>query len=71
MLRQVPKFLTDPLGPLSIRPAYLPKLLPWLARFVLASRPGPTSARSRGSRRCSDWPCRPGWPVPGSWGSAI
>lgn len=41
MLRQVPKFLTDPLGPLSIRPAYLPKLLPWLARFVLASRPGP------------------------------
>lgn len=41
MLRQVPKFLADPLGPLSIRPAYLPKLLPWLARFVLASRPGP------------------------------
>lgn len=41
ILRQVPKFLADPLGPLSIRPAYLPKLLPWLARFVLASRPGP------------------------------
>lgn len=39
-LRQVPKFLTDPLGPLSIRPAYFPKLLPWLIRFLLAARPG-------------------------------
>lgn len=39
ILRQVPKFLADPLGPLSIRPAYLPKLLPWLLRFALASRP--------------------------------
>lgn len=39
MLRQVPKFLADPLGPLSIRPAYLPKLMPWLLRFLLASRP--------------------------------
>jgi D-amino-acid dehydrogenase len=33
MLRQVPKWLMDPLGPLSIPPAYLPKLLPWLVRF--------------------------------------
>ncbi|SEG14747.1 NAD(P)/FAD-dependent oxidoreductase [Bosea lathyri] len=39
ILRQVPKFLLDPLGPLTIRPAYLPKLLPWLTRFVLAARP--------------------------------
>jgi D-amino-acid dehydrogenase len=39
IMRQVPKFLADPLGPLSIRPAYLLKLLPWLARFVLAARP--------------------------------
>lgn len=38
-LRQVPKFLADPLGPLSIRPAYFPKLLPWLVRFMLAARP--------------------------------
>jgi D-amino-acid dehydrogenase len=38
-LRQVPKFLLDPLGPLAIRPAYLPKLLPWLVRFLLAARP--------------------------------
>lgn len=39
ILAQIPKFLTDPLGPLAIRPAYLPRLLPWLTRFVLAARP--------------------------------
>jgi D-amino-acid dehydrogenase len=33
MLRNLPKWLADPLGPLSIPPAYLPKLLPWLYRF--------------------------------------
>ncbi|MDQ6437106.1 FAD-binding oxidoreductase [Mesorhizobium sp. LHD-90] len=33
MIRQLPKWLADPLGPLSIPPAYLPKLLPWLWRF--------------------------------------
>lgn len=38
-LRNVTKFLTDPLGPLAIRPAYLPRLLPWLIRFLLAARP--------------------------------
>ncbi|BCG92312.1 NAD(P)/FAD-dependent oxidoreductase [Mesorhizobium sp. 131-2-1] len=33
MIRQLPKWLADPLGPLSIPPAYLPRLLPWLIRF--------------------------------------
>ncbi|RVA77864.1 FAD-dependent oxidoreductase, partial [Mesorhizobium sp. M7A.F.Ca.CA.001.08.2.1] len=33
MMRQLPKWLADPLGPLSIPPAYLPTLLPWLIRF--------------------------------------
>ncbi len=33
MLANVPKWLADPLGPLSIPPAYLPKLAPWLYRF--------------------------------------
>ncbi|TIQ37406.1 MAG: FAD-dependent oxidoreductase [Mesorhizobium sp.] len=33
MIRQLPKWLADPLGPLTIPPAYLPKLLPWLIRF--------------------------------------
>ena len=39
MIRQLPKWLADPLGPLSIPPAYLPKLLPWLFRFWRAGTP--------------------------------
>jgi glycine/D-amino acid oxidase-like deaminating enzyme len=39
MMRQLPKWLADPLGPLSIPPAYLPRLLPWLGRFWRAGRP--------------------------------
>ena len=34
--RKVPGFLADPLGPLAIRWSHLPKLAPWLARFVRA-----------------------------------
>jgi D-amino-acid dehydrogenase len=37
--RNLPRWLMDPLGPLTIRPGYLPQLAPWLARFVLASSP--------------------------------
>ncbi len=33
---KVPGYLRDPLGPLSIRWRYLPRLLPWLLRFVRA-----------------------------------
>ncbi|WP_292137938.1 FAD-binding oxidoreductase, partial [Mesorhizobium sp.] len=40
MIRQLPKWLADPLGPLSIPPAYLPRLLPWLIRFWRAGAPG-------------------------------
>lgn len=32
------RMLSQPLAPLSIRPAYLPKILPWLIRFALESR---------------------------------
>jgi D-amino-acid dehydrogenase len=39
MMRQVPRWLMDPLGPLSIPPAYLPALMPWLLRFWRAGRP--------------------------------
>ena len=38
-LRRVPAMLLSRDGPLHIRPAYLPALLPWLVRFVAASRP--------------------------------
>ena len=37
--RNLPQWLMDPLGPLTIRPSYLPSLAPWLIRFVLASSP--------------------------------
>ena len=33
ILRQAPKWLLDPLGPLSLPPSYAPTLLPWLWRF--------------------------------------
>jgi D-amino-acid dehydrogenase len=36
MLAKVPGWLMDPLGPLTIRPSYLPKLAPWLIRFMRA-----------------------------------
>ncbi|MXP62627.1 FAD-binding oxidoreductase [Roseomonas sp. M0104] len=38
MLRQVPRWLNDPLGPLSIRPAYMPRAMPWLMKWVRAGR---------------------------------
>jgi D-amino-acid dehydrogenase len=33
MMKNLPRWLSDPLGPLAIPPSYLPKLLPWLWRF--------------------------------------
>ena len=37
--KRVPGMLLDPLGPLTIRPAYLPRLAPWLLRFLRQCRP--------------------------------
>ncbi len=37
ILWDVPKYLSDPLSPLAIRWSYLPKLAPWLFRFVASS----------------------------------
>jgi D-amino-acid dehydrogenase len=36
---KVPGWLLDPLGPLAIRPSYLPRLAPWLVRFLRAAKP--------------------------------
>ena len=38
MLRKVPGWLTDPLGPLSVRPAYFPRAVPWLLRWIESGR---------------------------------
>jgi glycine/D-amino acid oxidase-like deaminating enzyme len=39
ILRQVPRMLVDPLGPLSIRWRDAPRLVPWLIRFARAALP--------------------------------
>jgi len=39
ILRKAPRWLLDPLGPLAIRPSYLPRIAPWLLRFWRASQP--------------------------------
>ncbi len=46
--RKVPGWLADPLGPLAIRWRYLPRLLPWLIRFV---RAGATEAKLAATAR--------------------
>ena len=38
MLRKVPRWLANREGPLTVRPTYLPRLMPWLMRWVDASR---------------------------------
>lgn len=39
ILKQLPKYALDPSSGIRARYAYLPKFAPWLARFLLASRP--------------------------------
>jgi D-amino-acid dehydrogenase len=38
LLAKLPRWLLDPLGPLALRPAYLPRIAPWLWRFWRACR---------------------------------
>jgi len=40
ILRKAPKWLLDPLGPLSIPPSYALKIVPWMYRFWRACAPG-------------------------------
>ena len=52
--RQIPKWLLDPQGPIRVRPAYLPKLTPWLLRFLEASRPSRVAElEAAGAALCS------------------
>jgi len=50
VLAKVPHWLLDPEGPLSIRLNYLPRLLPWLYRFVRAGRPELVREQARALR---------------------
>lgn len=38
LIRQLPRMLMDPMGPLAVRWSHFPKLLPWLMRFLWQSR---------------------------------
>ena len=39
ILRKAPKMLLDPMGPLSLRWSYLPRVLPWLLSYVANATP--------------------------------
>lgn len=48
--KHIPKYLSDPLGPLRIRWSYLPTLMPWLIRLVRAGSPQRIEAQARALR---------------------
>ncbi|HXP74209.1 MAG TPA: FAD-binding oxidoreductase [Stellaceae bacterium] len=49
-VRNVPRWLLDPLGPLAIRWRYLPMAAPWLIRFIRAGAPERVKAQARALR---------------------
>jgi D-amino-acid dehydrogenase len=52
--RQMPGWMLDPDGPVRVRPAYMPKLVPWFARFLAASRPSKLRAlEAQGAALCA------------------
>ncbi len=50
VIRNVPRWLFDPLGPLSLRWSYLPAIAPWLMRFIRAGTPEKVRAQARALR---------------------
>jgi D-amino-acid dehydrogenase len=50
VIRNVPRWLLDPLGPLSLRWSYLPAIAPWLVRFVRAGTPEKVRVQARALR---------------------
>src|SRR5438132_7012549 len=50
VIRNVPRWLFAPLGPLSLRWSYLPALAPWLVRFIRAGTPEKVRAQARALR---------------------
>ena len=54
ILRKAPRWLFDPLGPLAIRPSYLPRVAPWLVRFWRASQPDRVRASIRAQAALMD-----------------
>lgn len=50
MMTSVPKWLLDPMGPLSIRFSYLPTIMPWLIRFLLAGQQSKVKEQAKALR---------------------
>jgi D-amino-acid dehydrogenase len=50
VVRNVPRWLLDPLGPLSLRWSYLPAIAPWLVRFIRAGTPEKVRIQARALR---------------------
>lgn len=47
MWRNLPRWLADPLGPLTIRPSYALAIAPWMLRFIAASSPARIEASTQ------------------------
>ena len=54
VLNSVPGWLMDPLGPLTLRLRDLPRLTPWLIRFVASARPAAGRAVDGGACRADE-----------------
>jgi D-amino-acid dehydrogenase len=50
VIRNVPRWLMDPLGPLSLRWSYLPSIAPYLLRFIRAATPEKVHAQAKALR---------------------
>jgi D-amino-acid dehydrogenase len=50
VIRNVPRWLMDPVGPLSLRWSYLPTIAPWLVRFIRAGTPEKVHAQAHALR---------------------
>jgi len=50
VVRSVPRWLIDPLGPLALRWSYLPAILPYLVRLVRAATPQKVAAQAKALR---------------------
>jgi D-amino-acid dehydrogenase len=50
VIRNLPRWLFDPLGPLSLRWSYLPRITPWLVRFVRSANPEQVRRTARALR---------------------
>lgn len=58
--RRIPGWMLDPEGPMRVRPAHMPRLIPWFLRFVAASRPARLRAleaagAALNARALDDW----------------